>query len=283
MSALSRPNILFINLVDDADCRKVRDALHAEAMADCEMPPTEELAGLQGAWNDRAEWHAKFEEWPPPSDAAAPDFYMDTSGVPVCRHGAPPAYADSRGFYATSAFADAAGRTLLLAWVGAWPSRGWNCCMSLPRVLSFDAAGRLRQQPIPELAQLRGAPVATGPRHLNGAACRIKGFTGDSLEVIAELELDAAGAVELALRDDAAPPPYASVMTVAPWMPTAPCCRVSWATIRAASSCTYSTTGPSWSSSSTMACRPSPVWPVRHRRRFISRRPRPAARRYCGH
>jgi hypothetical protein len=70
---------------------------------------------------------------------------VDASGVPVCRYGAPyPAHADSRGFYATSVFVDSAGRTLLLAWVGAWPaSRGWNCCMSPPRVLSLDAAGRV--------------------------------------------------------------------------------------------------------------------------------------------
>jgi hypothetical protein len=182
----------------------------------------------------------------PPPAPGDPNYYLDASGVPVCRSGAPyPAHADSRGFYATSAFADAAGRTLLLAWVGAWPaSRGWNCCMSLPRVLSLDAAGRLVQQPIPELARLREAPVAVGPLELGGGMgesvdangddsgsrskrnrppfsspfsstelCRdrrqssrqrlaIEGFTGDTLEVMAEFELDAADAVELALRDD---------------------------------------------------------------------------------
>jgi beta-fructofuranosidase len=141
----------------------------------------------------------------PPPDPADPNYYyLDASDVPVCRYGAPyPAYADSRGFYATSAFADARGRTLLLAWVGAWPSsRGWNCCMSLPRVLSLNAAGRLVQQPIPELARLRGAPVSVGPLNLNGEARRIEGFTGDTLEATAEFELATAEAVELALRDD---------------------------------------------------------------------------------
>jgi sucrose-6-phosphate hydrolase SacC (GH32 family) len=104
----------------------------------------------------------------PPPDPADANYYLDASAVPVCRYGAPsPAHTDSRGFYATSVFADSAGRTLLLAWVGAWPtSRGWNCCMSLPRVLSLDAAGRLVQQPIPALAQLRGAPVVAGPLEL---------------------------------------------------------------------------------------------------------------------
>ena len=141
----------------------------------------------------------------PPPDPGDPNYYLDASGVPVCRYGAPyPAHADSRGFYATSVFADSAGRTLLLAWVGAWPaSRGWNCCMSLPRVLSLDAAGRLVQQPIPELARLRGAPMSVGPLTLKGEARRIEGFTGDTLEVIAEFELGSAETVELALCDAA--------------------------------------------------------------------------------
>lgn len=140
----------------------------------------------------------------PPPDPADANYYLDASGVPVCRYGAPyPAHADSRGFYATSVFADSAGCTLLLAWVGAWPaSRGWNCCMSLPRVLSLDAAGRLVQQPIPALAQLRGAPVAVGPLTLNGETRRLEGFTGDTLEVMAEFDLGSADAIELALCDD---------------------------------------------------------------------------------
>ncbi len=117
--------------------------------------------------------------------------------------------------------------------------------MSLPRVLALDAAGRLVQQPIPELAQLRGAPVVVGPVKLNGnigesgdesgdesglrwgddrrtfaspfsytdsyhdgqrqssrQSFRIDGFTGDTLEVMAEFDLGAAEAVELALCDD---------------------------------------------------------------------------------
>jgi hypothetical protein len=75
---------------------------------------------------------------PPPDPGDPVTTTWTPHGVPVCRYGAPSpsVHADSRGFYATSVFADSAGRTLLLAWVGAWPaSRGWNCCMSLPRVL----------------------------------------------------------------------------------------------------------------------------------------------------
>jgi beta-fructofuranosidase len=140
----------------------------------------------------------------PPPDPSNVNYYIDATGVPVCRFGAPsPAHTDSRGFYATSVFTDSAGRTLLLAWVGAWPSsRGWNCCMSLPRVLSLDAAGRLRQQPIPEMAQLRGIPVCIGPLLLNGESHRIEGFTGDTLETVVDFEIDTAYSVELALCDE---------------------------------------------------------------------------------
>jgi beta-fructofuranosidase len=140
----------------------------------------------------------------PPPDPAGSNYYLDASGVPVCRYGAPsPAHTDSRGFYATSVFADSANRTLLLAWVGAWPAgRGWNCCMSLPRLLSFDAAGRLVQQPIPELTQLRGAPVSAGPLALDTELHRIEGFTGDTLEVMAEFEMGGGETVQLALCDN---------------------------------------------------------------------------------
>jgi len=58
------------------------------------------------------------------------------------------------------------------------------------------------QQPIPELVRLRGVPVAVGPLQLKDETRRVEGFTGDTLEVIAEFELDSTTAVELALRDD---------------------------------------------------------------------------------
>jgi sucrose-6-phosphate hydrolase SacC (GH32 family) len=74
--------------------------------------------------------------------------------------------------------------------------------MSLPRVLSLDTAERLRQNPIPELARLRGVPVTTGSLTLNDEARRIDGFTGDRLEVMAEFEMDSAETVELILGDN---------------------------------------------------------------------------------
>ena len=62
----------------------------------------------------------------------------------------------NRGLYGTTVFTDAKGRTILLGWVSGFKSeRGWNGCMSLPRILSLQG-NDLIQTPIPELAELRG-------------------------------------------------------------------------------------------------------------------------------
>ena len=137
----------------------------------------------------------------PPDVATDPDYYRDGTGVPVCRFGAPPAHSANRGFYATSVFADAEGRTLLLGWVGAFEAKGWNCCMSLPRVLSLDGDDRLIQTPIPELAGLRERHTRLHGMELHGDACTVEGITSTTLEVMADIALGTAQSVELRLRD----------------------------------------------------------------------------------
>jgi len=130
-----------------------------------------------------------------------PGHYRDISGMPVCPSGAPPAHADSRGFYATSAFADNRGRTLLLAWVGAFEPRGWNCCMSLPRALALDAEDRLIQTPVPELAALRGRHTRIRDTNLEGGSYTVDGIASSTLEIRMDLALGAAQSAELRLRD----------------------------------------------------------------------------------
>ena len=57
-----------------------------------------------------------------------------------------------RGIYGTTVFTDPTGRTILLGWVSGFrPDRGWNGCMSLPRLLHLDGQNRLIQTPAPEL------------------------------------------------------------------------------------------------------------------------------------
>jgi beta-fructofuranosidase len=71
--------------------------------------------------------------------------------------------ADSRGivdhgsFYAPNVMFDKQGRCLLWGWIRDFPGgKGWNGCLTVPRVLSLDGNGRLVQQPAEELKKLIG-------------------------------------------------------------------------------------------------------------------------------
>ena len=68
----------------------------------------------------------------------------------------------ARGLYGTTVFTDAKGRSILLGWISGFkPGRGWNGCMSLPRILSLDG-DTLIQTPIPELKDLRSPYTDSG-------------------------------------------------------------------------------------------------------------------------
>ncbi len=137
-----------------------------------------------------------------PGDSGGCTLRWQDTGVPVCRQGAPPAHSENRGFYASSTFADAAGRVLLLAWVGAFRAHGWNCCMSLPRELSLDAEGRLVQTPIQELAALRSHHAVLRPHTLSNVPLRMESLRGDTFEILADVELETAQSIQLSLRDE---------------------------------------------------------------------------------
>lgn len=71
-------------------------------------------------------------------------------------------------FYAPQSFVDDAGRAILIGWMGmpeAWfcgqpEELGWIHCLTVPRVLTRCADGRVAQAPVPELEQLRGEAIA---------------------------------------------------------------------------------------------------------------------------
>ena len=93
----------------------------------------------------------------------------------------------SRGLYGTTAFVDQHGRTILAGWVSGFANgRGWNGCMSLPRVLSI-ADGRLIQAPLPELGRLRRRHTRVDNLALGGGARLIPEVRGKALEITAEL------------------------------------------------------------------------------------------------
>ena len=68
-------------------------------------------------------------------------------------------------FYAPQTFVDDAGRTILVGWMGTFDEYytsvpdglDWWHCMTVPRVITRRADGRLLQNPVPELEVLRGA------------------------------------------------------------------------------------------------------------------------------
>lgn len=93
----------------------------------------------------------------------------------------------SRGIYGTTVFTDPAGRTILLGWVSGFKAgRGWNGCMSLPRILRIDD-GRLIQTPLPELEDLRGKHTYFENLKIHNESKRLEGIRGDTLEIIAEI------------------------------------------------------------------------------------------------
>jgi beta-fructofuranosidase len=105
--------------------------------------------------------------------------------------------------YASNISYDDRGRTLLWLWgrTDSDPAKGWQCCMTMPRVLSIDEDGFLRQNPAPEFETLRGdvrsmnaAPLDTKPLPLGET------FAGDSMEIEAAFTLEQAAAVGIRLR-----------------------------------------------------------------------------------
>lgn len=50
---------------------------------------------------------------------------------------------------------DPHNRIILWAWIRATGIKGWNCCLSLPRILSLGPDNKLKYAPLPELEKLR--------------------------------------------------------------------------------------------------------------------------------
>jgi beta-fructofuranosidase len=128
-------------------------------------------------------------------DLAHGKFTPDTHGV-----------LDPGHSYASNISYDDKGRTLLWLWgrTDSDPAKGWQCCMTLPRVLSIDEDGFLRQNPAPEFEALRGdvrslpaAPLDPTPLPLGAA------FAGDCLEIEASFTVEQASAVGIRVRNPA--------------------------------------------------------------------------------
>ena len=99
--------------------------------------------------------------------------------------------------WAPQVFIDERGRRILF--LLAWDARngadyGWIGAMSLPRVLSLSADGRLQVQPVEELKARRYDHRAFGPLLVAPKAARMLGdLCGDPVEIVAEFERSANG------------------------------------------------------------------------------------------
>jgi len=109
---------------------------------------------------------------------------------------------DPGQFYAPNGLEDPNGRRLLWGWINGFPAgRGWNGCLTLPRVLKLSPDGALLQQPAPELKALRDPNVThINAMELGENPLSLSEIQGDTLEILAELEPRNAKAVGLAVR-----------------------------------------------------------------------------------
>ncbi|WP_413742799.1 glycoside hydrolase family 32 protein [Sodalis sp. RH15] len=106
----------------------------------------------------------------------------------------------SRNFYATNVLFDDRGRAL--AWgalVGFKETKGWNCCVSLPREFSLSADGKLLQSPAAELRALRGPRLDIHHSTAKGLVVIGRLAQGQCLEFEAEFDHTATASFGLSI------------------------------------------------------------------------------------
>jgi len=108
----------------------------------------------------------------------------------------------SLNFYATNVLFDQKGRCILFGWVRDFfeKGRGWNGCLSFPRVLSISSDDQLVQKPLPEIEKIRGAHSRISDISLSGTFHVLKDVGGGELEILAEFEKVEAKAFGLRLH-----------------------------------------------------------------------------------
>jgi len=106
-----------------------------------------------------------------------------------------------RGLYGTNTYLDPKGRRIMFGWISGFKTgRGWNGCMSLPRILTLDDNGNLIQTPAPELKELRGEHKRVTDVAIQDEFRLIEGAKGRQIEVTAEFSPGDAKAFGLKLR-----------------------------------------------------------------------------------
>jgi beta-fructofuranosidase len=131
-------------------------------------------------------------------------------------------------FYAPQSFVTEDGRTVMVAWMGMpdhegqpvladkhpTVARGWVHCLTVPRELSL-ADDRLVQQPVAEVASLRGEQLTTARVELDAdATSPVPVSAGRALDIELSVSGRPGGVVTVSLRDGASARPV--LLTVDP-------------------------------------------------------------------
>lgn len=107
----------------------------------------------------------------------------------------------SGDYYAPNSMEDPDGRRVLWGWVRNFKTgRGWNGCLTLPRILSLTSDGHLQQTPAASLEKLREQPFTLPALALNNVTNAMENFSGDAMEIHAEFEPGTARQFGLRLR-----------------------------------------------------------------------------------
>lgn len=134
--------------------------------------------------------HRKVEYFIGTFDSSSHKFSAESRGV-----------MDYGNYYAPNCLYDPSGRLIMWGWINGFKSgRGWNGCLTLPRVLSLAADGRLEQRPVPEIEMLRDRRVNRANLLLDDSTGALKLATGDALEIEAKFESGDAKSVGLEIR-----------------------------------------------------------------------------------
>ena len=105
--------------------------------------------------------------------------------------------------YASNISVDDKGRTIQWLWgrTNTPPEKGWNGCMTLPRVLSIDSEGFLKQAPPAEFESLRGEAIRESAFVVTpGKPVPLPRIRGDALEIRADVVVGGAAEVAFELR-----------------------------------------------------------------------------------
>ncbi|GCE21086.1 hypothetical protein KDK_48860 [Dictyobacter kobayashii] len=82
---------------------------------------------------------------------------------------------------------------------------GWAGAMSLPRILSLQPDDTLKIEPAAELTQLRRRHLTVAPQAVTGQRTVINQLSTNALEIILEIESNAATSCGLEIQDSAYP------------------------------------------------------------------------------